>query len=85
MGAHIVVDRTAAIRSSVEEVRAETAADARRISSEGQQESTDHWAQPTHLLKFWKIGIPGASALSTALVAFALYSMLSRATNRIDQ
>ena len=79
MGAHIVVDRTAAIRSSVEEVRAETAADARRISSEGQQEST------THLLKFWKIGIPGASALSTALVAFALYSMLSRATNRIDQ
>ena len=84
MGAHIVVDRTAAIRSSVEEVRAETAANARRISSEGQQESTDHWAT-THLLKFWKIGIPGASALSTALVAFALYSMLSRATNRIDQ
>ena len=84
MGAHIVVDRTVAVRSSIEEVRAETAADARRISSEGQQESTDHRVT-THLLKFWKIGIPGASALSTALVAFALYSMLSRATNRIDQ
>ena len=85
MGAHIVVDRTGTTCSSIEEVRAETAADARRIRSEGQQESTDHWVSTTHLLKFWKIGIPGASALSTALVAFALYSMLSRATNRIDQ